>query len=147
MSVRANSVAVSLLSWVAPQREKSSRSAFGSRGPRCRLRSSLCALVFPLCPTRLAASKSQARPVAYALFLETQICSAWNEETSSISVGSVALFAAHTVRVLPVKVRPQELVMSLCSYTRRLIEATLGGESSKVNVLVGEGPAIHRAAA
>ena len=86
MSVRANSVAVSLWSWVAPQREKSSRSAFGSRGPRCRLRSSLGALVFPLCPTRLAASKSQARPVAHALFLETQICSAWNEETSSIPV-------------------------------------------------------------
>jgi len=58
-----------------------------------------------------------------------------------------SLLAAHMVRVLPVKVRPQELVMSLCSYTRRLIEATLGGESSKVNVLVGEGPAIHRAAA
>ena len=59
----------------------------------------------------------------------------------------VLLPAAHTVCVLPVKVRPQELVMSLCSHTRRFIEATLGGESSKVRVLLGIGQVIHRAAA
>ena len=58
-----------------------------------------------------------------------------------------SLPAAHTVRVLPVKVRPQELVMCLRSYTRRLLEATPGGESSKVNVLAGVGQAIHRAVA
>ena len=62
MSVCANSVAVSLLSLDRPQREKSSRSSLGSRGSPRRLQSLLGALVFPLCPTQLAASKSQARP-------------------------------------------------------------------------------------
>ena len=58
-----------------------------------------------------------------------------------------SLLAAHTVRVLPVRVRPQELVMSLRSHIRRLEGGDSRDGSSYVNALAGEGQAIHRAVA
>ena len=105
--------------------------------------------------TWLGGNVENPEPSSRSLFTaETQRAQRLAEEPRQSSTQALRnsasfapLLAAHTVRVLPVKVRPQEMVMSLCSHTRRFMEATLGGESSKVKVLVGVGQAIRRAAA